>query len=144
MQSARPRRPALCPLPGRCGEARSRAYRRPSCTGSSAPLPERDSRAVFGSVEGVSAHNDPAGGRGQASRPPQRALLKVWPPAVRIESDSSLEVEPRVLTQIEFGIEPRRGIERLHLLRSVKRPHPPAVGNWPVNPPTREPIVERG
>lgn len=31
----------------------------------SAPPPERDSRAVFGSVESVSAHNDPAVGWGQ-------------------------------------------------------------------------------
>jgi hypothetical protein len=82
--------------------------------------------------------------RVQASRWSQRALLKVRPPAVRIDSDSYLEVEPRVLIQIEFAIEPRRGIERLHLLRSVNRPHPPAVGNWLVNPPTREPIVKRG
>ena len=81
--------------------------------------------------------------RVQASRCSQRALLRVRPPAVRIESDSSLEVEPRVLIQIEFAIEPCRGIERLHLLRSVKRPHPPALGNWLVNPPTREPIVKR-
>jgi hypothetical protein len=76
--------------------------------------------------------------------PAERAQHKVPPAGVRIESDSSLEVEPPVLIQIEFAIEPRRGIEPLHLLRSVKRPHPPGVGIWPVNPPTREPIVKRG
>ena len=76
--------------------------------------------------------------------PTERALHKVPPPVFRIESDSSLEVEPPVLIQIEFAIEPRRGIDPLHPLRSVKRPHPPAVGIWPVNPPAREPIVKRG
>jgi len=106
--------------------------------------PERDENmrprsSLLGSSAAWDEAADPglSGSRLQGG-PHRTGSAQSAPSGVRIESDSSLEVEPPVLIQIEFAIEP------LHLLRSVKRPHPPGIGNWPVNPPTREPIVKRG